>query len=437
MNSLVLCFPSDASSQRRGGPNRPPRGAPNHVNRDNGRQQNRGGVDSPRRVIRSGSDPQATDSEELPSLSPQIDSMELYADEKQLVKRIEIERSVGGRNLRLKHPWQQYYNLNPHLREVFLNGQHLQFDKRNNFSKDDRRLTLPLPSSASQPASPAPKKDCTTEHWGQRKLFLTEIEFLTRYAEDNPYLVVYAGAAPGLHIPFLSQLFPRLEFVLIDEKDFPFQGTEKIRIRSERFSKDLARRYCEDNRKVLFICNVRTYRAQSDATNDLKEDLQNQVDWYDTLRPQMSLLNFRHSRELGKLPYLKGHLIIEPWSSRRSTECRLVVEKDAKNIEYKFEDFDEAMRYFQSVTRITYYEHDMDGVENDEFDHCYDCRAEIYILEKYLTKVQKVKADNNLTKVIASLSRQISKAIRDKTRPAFINAERTLGIIPKKLTEQF
>ncbi len=39
-------------------------------------------------------------------------------------------------------------------------------------------------------------------HWGQLKLLLSEIEFLTPYYECN-YLVVYAGAAPGVHVPIL------------------------------------------------------------------------------------------------------------------------------------------------------------------------------------------------------------------------------------------
>ncbi len=48
-------------------------------------------------------------------------------------------------------------------------------------------------------------------HWGQRKLLVAEIEFLTMYAgtrkSDTPQPVVYAGAAPGkrniisLHFP--------------------------------------------------------------------------------------------------------------------------------------------------------------------------------------------------------------------------------------------
>ena len=55
----------------------------------------------------------------------------------------------------------------------------------------------------------------TTNHWGQRKLFLSEVEFLTLFIHDvrarspppKRIIVVYAGAAPGNHIPYLFDLF--------------------------------------------------------------------------------------------------------------------------------------------------------------------------------------------------------------------------------------
>ena len=41
----------------------------------------------------------------------------------------------------------------------------------------------------------------TARHFGQRKLLISEIEFLTMHARFND-TVVYAGAAPGTHIDF-------------------------------------------------------------------------------------------------------------------------------------------------------------------------------------------------------------------------------------------
>ena len=51
-------------------------------------------------------------------------------------------------------------------------------------------------------------------HSGHRKLFLTEMYFLS-YVYKKVKYVVYAGSAPGHHIFFLSTLFPALKFILV------------------------------------------------------------------------------------------------------------------------------------------------------------------------------------------------------------------------------
>ena len=61
-----------------------------------------------------------------------------------------------------------------------------------------------------------------TLHIGQRKLFLTEVQFLSNYLDsyDDPGYVVYAGAAPSSHTGFLSELFPNIKFILVDPNEF-------------------------------------------------------------------------------------------------------------------------------------------------------------------------------------------------------------------------
>src|SRR5688572_5255739 len=60
----------------------------------------------------------------------------------------------------------------------------------------------------------------TVIHWGQRKLLLSEIEFLTWHAFHG-CAVVYAGAAPGTHIPYLCKLFPWVQkWILYDPTPF-------------------------------------------------------------------------------------------------------------------------------------------------------------------------------------------------------------------------
>ncbi len=380
---------------------------------------------------RSVSESQASGGSELPMISPSVDSSELYTDERRLMERITLENKFDVKSLKLAEKYQRIYDANPHLREVFMNrGWIEKYDK--DFTKENRLLTTTIQGSGNNNMNGNPKKYSTTEHWGQRKLLLTEIEFLTKYyGTDDHYLVVYAGAAPGLHVTYLSSLFPQLEFVLIDDKEFSLKQTNKIQIRSEKFTKDMAKRYSDSTHKVLFICNVRTFRAQGDGQNDEMEDMKKQMDWHIIMKPQVSLLYFRLPHEHGRTPYLKGHQMIEPWASKRPTECRLVVKKDAKTIDYDHQEFEENLLRFQHVTRVTYYEHNMDEVDNEGLDHCYDCRTEIFILQEYLTKIQNIKNESQLKIGIAKMSRDISKYINDKNRPRFIDVPRTLNVIPK------
>ena len=72
-------------------------------------------------------------------------------------------------------------------------------------------------------------------HWGQRKLILSEIQFFTLYVKtDGIKDVVYAGSAPGYHIPFLSDIFPELTFHCYDPRKFGILPTDKIHIYSGR-----------------------------------------------------------------------------------------------------------------------------------------------------------------------------------------------------------
>jgi len=68
----------------------------------------------------------------------------------------------------------------------------------------------------------------TNLHLGQRKLFLTELQFLTKYLEtkDDECYVVYAGAAPSGHIYFLHLLFPNIKFILVDPNSFVLNITD-------------------------------------------------------------------------------------------------------------------------------------------------------------------------------------------------------------------
>lgn len=86
-------------------------------------------------------------------------------------------------------------------------------------------------------------------HWGQRKLLMSEIQFLVDYASAGD-LVVYAGAAPGTHTEFLGSLFSDIFFLLVDPCDFSFRdGARQGQIRllhRTYFTDKIARAFCEE-----------------------------------------------------------------------------------------------------------------------------------------------------------------------------------------------
>ena len=92
------------------------------------------------------------------------------------------------------------------------------------------------------------KKDII--HWGQRKLFISELMFLTRYG-DLAQNIVYAGAACGTHIPYLAYLFPNHNFTLIDPCQFSLRQDildkedydKRIHIFQEYFDDEFAKKF--------------------------------------------------------------------------------------------------------------------------------------------------------------------------------------------------
>lgn len=76
-----------------------------------------------------------------------------------------------------------------------------------------------------------PFKDAfsTTCHYGQLKLFLSEVQFLTNMCvniNEEAY-VIYAGSAPGNKNLYLAELFPNMKFLFIDPEEHFFKMGSK------------------------------------------------------------------------------------------------------------------------------------------------------------------------------------------------------------------
>ena len=123
-------------------------------------------------------------------------------------------------------------------------------------------------------------------HWGQRKLLLTVIQFLTLFWDPtqvpNP-VVVYAGAAPGNNIGVISQLFPEVEFHLYDPRPFKIKPIEgKIYLYNQYFTNKDAEKW-SDRSDIYFISDIRTadYTKTKDLNQNESQILTENIDYLD------------------------------------------------------------------------------------------------------------------------------------------------------------
>ena len=179
-------------------------------------------------------------------------------------------------------------------------------------------------------------------HWGQLKLFGTEMLFLTHYLDVRKTKdILYIGAAPGDHLYCLSKFFPDVTFHLYDEMEFckKIKNMTNIKIHRRKFEDEDIVEWTGKN--LLLISDIRctSYDRNDDSLTGLKknedmawEDMLLQQRWVEELKPQFSLLKFRlpygeeFNLKQGKTRnYLDGLIYIQAFNNSSSSETRLVV----------------------------------------------------------------------------------------------------------------
>lgn len=202
--------------------------------------------------------------------------------------------------------------------------------------------------------------DFISQHWGQRKLLLTEIFFLSSYCCTNRKVnVIYAGAAPGNHFNILCKLFPDVHFDLVDpekwndyfKKLYPQLDQQNMseNVRHYKISKQidvyhgfmsdaLAHKLCDkyQDTEVLFISDIRPTNIDSSSScinerdNIIQENQDMQLSWYKVIKSYFSkaiaMFKFKPSFIEPKSLYLKGTLYYQPWAPLLSAEVRLITD---------------------------------------------------------------------------------------------------------------
>ena len=237
-----------------------------------------------------------------------------------------------------------------------------------------------------------------TLHWGQLKLMLTEIEFLSNVLIDfqkqfknNKELtihVLYIGAAPGNHIEYLSKMFNTIHFDLYDPNEFAITDSKSVTTHVQFFTNKDAEEWNKKEKTNKYLAMISDIRTEPADDKNIRQNMNMQLDWWKIIQPDICMFKFRLPWEGNKFTeYPEGDIYIQPYPGPTSIETRLIVEKGAKMINYDNKKYEEQCFYHNNVMRKKHYScllGDELTLEKDSIDNCYDCVSLVSILDRYL-----------------------------------------------------
>lgn len=247
-------------------------------------------------------------------------------------------------------------------------------------------------------------------HWGQRKLLMSEIDFLNRYYDDydqskDKYLL-YVGASPGHHINYLKKMFPDIHFILYDKVKTAVELDDHAEFHHKYFDQQEAEKYKDKN--LFFVCDIRNLdvgKLKGDERTGIRhgiigDDMSKQMEWVKIMNPKQSLLKFKLTWLSEKTEYLDGTVYFQVWNTMGSNEQRLVPDKSYKTKIWNNITYEEICAYFNHETRFKKIKHN--------FGNClgqyHESVVEGLILKEYVEKFEPDITDINTRICEISLS---------------------------------
>lgn len=309
-------------------------------------------------------------------------------------------------------------------------------------------------------------------HIGQRKLFLSELRFLTEYLPpDVRSFVIYVGAASGQHMSLIRDLFPEVVFLMFDGAPFKIsgktypsnfedinriiqRGRPGLYLFNELFYEYHARvlrsifqksEYSEDlSPNVLLISDIRTIDPGQINAQDhnVVLDLIMQYRWVTLMDPEVSMLkfrlpffmespeelnerifdrrmyatehegtlNFKSNYDSHRFSYLDGIIWPQAFAGVTSAETRLIVTPNADIVEYgSGGEYDNMMSAYNNLNRPRLHINEYSSRELG-FDQCGDCSIEAFTWELYFRQYRKIEGD--LTSIIHDHVEKLSRISR-------------------------
>jgi ribosomal protein S18 acetylase RimI-like enzyme len=290
-------------------------------------------------------------------------------------------------------------------------------------------------------------------HWGQRKLHLTEIEFLTLHG-DRAKIIVYIGSANGTHIAHLTKMFPEHKFHLYDPAPFDpiLSKCPNITMYNQLFLEPDIKGW--QGKQTLLISDIRTVPKGwseketrkdigKDMENDVKMNMKLQENVYLGMQSEACMLKFRLPWASGETEYLPGEIRFQPWAPQTSTETRLIILKEnQKLVKYDNSTYEDICFRFNTCTRTQTFKNFEDYPILSKLNYgvpkSYDLLAEIKILEEYLLKfhikspktlVEQQLRDIEIFKLQKAFDEVLEKTINKKYKEKIIKHNLQLGVV--------
>ena len=194
-------------------------------------------------------------------------------------------------------------------------------------------------------------------HWGQLKLLLSEIIHLANYKDefDN---IIYAGAAPGIHIVLLADLFPEKKFYLFDPNpiwDIRLKEKRNVFIKTRYFDDGEARKLFRLGKKYFLISDIRNLdigkakkRNDENAQDNIVEnDMHIQFGFWRQVQPKFALFKFRLMHDK-KSKFPTGTIYLPIYGKNVTTESRLFIKNYNENdtLLYDNKNYRDRMFYY-------------------------------------------------------------------------------------------
>lgn len=298
-------------------------------------------------------------------------------------------------------------------------------------------------------------------HWGQRKLFWSEFEFLQmamqKFKTDfTDYTLVYVGAAPNGYIKLIRDYFPKLRMILYDPARFDDHAYNDAMItvktgKNGFFTDDTVPEVIElcRGRHILFVSDIRMTPTES----AIYADMLSQQRWTVRLQADMTMLKFRlpydvpenmnvdyadvskisdldgiitipdmSAKKPSSFLYLRGHIQLQIYAPVSSTETRLIVYGKARKKSgttkltydmqlYDYKEYESQMNYFNMVSRQSLYKYKSSNLMKEHllgYDDGYESVSEYFIMYNYL-KFMNERNERNEHKSEKQLTRDCIK----------------------------